>query len=206
MSKYLIEFVGTMGLILVVGLSQSPVAIGLSYAALIYWGRHISGAHYNWAITTAVFLSGKLEKSELIKYLIAQSAGAATGASLIYYLTGSAMNPSPSAIVPLLKAGFVEMIFTFFLVSVFLTVTTSKKLEGNSFYGLAIGLIFLMCASSGGSLSGGVFNPSIAIGAAVVSGITSVVVVENLVMYLISPTIGGALAASFFKIINADEL
>lgn len=205
MSKYLVEFLGTAGLILVVGLSQNPIAIGLGLVALVYWGGHISGAHYNWAVTVAVFLRGKLDKSDLIKYLFAQVGGAFFGALLIYYFRGNAMNPAPSATVSLVKAGAIEILFTFFLASVILAVATSKKLEGNSFYGLAIGLTLLLCAASGGSLSGGVYNPSIALGAAIVSGMTSVVVVENLMMYLVSTIAGGALAAVVFRIINADE-
>lgn len=205
MSKYLVEFIGTMALILVVGLSQNPIAIGIGLSALVYWGGHISGAHYNWAVSLAVFIRGKIDKADLIKYLLAQSAGAAVGAFLIYHFTGAAMNPTPSPTISIFKAAGVEIVFTFLLASVILAVATSKKLEGNSFYGIAIGFTLLMCAAAGGSLSGGVYNPSIAIGAAIVSGITSVVVVENFLMYIVATTAGGALAAFVFRIINADE-
>ena len=72
MNKYTIEFLGTFFLVLIIGLSQNPVAIGLGLAVLVYMGAHISGAHYNPVVTLAMYINDQIDLKESGKYIASQ--------------------------------------------------------------------------------------------------------------------------------------
>ena len=94
----------------------------------------------------------------------------------------------------------VEVLFTFALALVVLNVATSKDHPDNSFYGLAIGFTVLAAAFAGGPVSGGAFNPAVALGHNIPA-----MDFGNILLYLIGPLAGGALAAIVFKIQNPHE-
>jgi aquaporin Z len=142
MQKYVVEFIGTMFLVLTIGLavanagSMAPLAIGAVLMVMVYAGGHISGAHYNPAVSLGLWTAGKLPANELVKYWISQILGAVVAAGLVITLvgkgTGAALTASTLAIL------LSELLFTFALVWVVLNVATTKAADKMSYYGLAI--------------------------------------------------------------------
>jgi aquaporin Z len=206
MKSLLVECIGTFFVVLVIGLTviapgagpMAPVAIGAIVMVMVYAGGHISGAHYNPAVTIAVWLRGTCKAKEVSGYLSAQAAGAVLAALLVGYLTrGSdieAMRPE------LLPALLVELAFTFALAYVVLNVATAKKTAGNSYFGLAIGFTVMAGAYAAGSISGGVFNPAVAVGLTLM-GLSAP---THLWLYLVANFAGGALAALAFRRTNPE--
>ena len=206
MNKYLVEFLGTFFLFLVISLSTrvvdapllAPVAIGFGLAVMVYAGGRISGAHYNPAVTLAAAIRGALPYAQILPYWIAQVAGAVAAAFAAFALVG------PEGITVLqLEPGKIflaEVIFTAALTYVVLNVATGKKAEGNSYYGLAIGATVMVGALCVGPISGGAFNPAVAIGAAV-SGLFAW---SQLWIYIASCLAGGVIGALLFKAGSPD--
>ena len=96
-------------------------------------------------------------------------------------------------------AWLVEILFTFLLAFVVLQTATTDAQAGNSYYGFAIGIAVLVGAFAGGAISGGAFNPAVGIGPAIAAGNFS-----HILLYLVAPMIGGALAAGVFKMVNCS--
>jgi aquaporin Z len=166
---------------------------------MVYAGGHISGAHYNPAVTLAVWLRGRCPKTDVIPYIIAQLIGAAVGAVLAKYFFGSA---TPMTIEDRPKAFVGDLLFTFALCWVVLNVATAKANQNNSFYGLAIGFTVLAGAFAvGGSISGGAFNPAVAVGL----GITRIIQPAHIAGHAVADLLGGALAAGVFRLANPDD-
>jgi aquaporin Z len=201
MRRYVTEFIGTFFLVLTVcgavlaSAPLAPVAIGAVLAAMIFAGGHISGGHYNPAVSLAAYLRGKLDLSDLWPYAGAQVlAGllAAGAARLIVDVSPVALTVSGRDI---LAAFLVELLVTFALAYVVLSVATSKDHPNNSFYGLAIAVAF-------GGVSGGAFNPAVGI-ALVVAGLASW---SLLWIYLLATLLGGAGAAFAFRWLNPNDV
>ena len=101
MNKYLTEFIGTFFLVLTIGLSvlggtpMAPLAIGAVLMVMVYMGGHVSGGHYNPAVSLAVLLRGKLQARDVVPYMTAQVLGAvAAGAFAGGPISGGAFNPA----------------------------------------------------------------------------------------------------------------
>jgi aquaporin Z len=177
---------------------MAPVAIGAILMAMIFAGGHVSGAHYNPAVTLAVFLRGKCGAGEIPSYIVAQSAGALLAALTVLFIKGQ---PAGSPIVVDPTFAFVgEFLFTFALCTVILNVATCKGTSGNSFYGLAIGFTVLAGAFAMGPVSGAAFNPAIVLGVTVL-GIFSI---ANVWIYLVANFAAAAAAAAVYKVIDPD--
>lgn len=202
MRKYIVEFIGTF--FLVSGaIFGGAIGASLALMVMIYAGGHISGAHYNPAVTTAMYMRKKITASELPGYYISQFLGASVAALLIYYVferqgINSVCDGFPGGI---LKTALAEVIGTFALAFVVLNVATAKGTAGNSFYGIAIGGTILAMAMAFGKFSGAVFNPSVGLGLAIQKSICW----QNLWMFFAAPLTGGVLAALVFRIVNQDD-
>ena len=161
MKAYVTEFIGTFFLVFSIYLTVSadlavaPLAIGATLMVMVYMGGHISGAHYNPAVSLACLIRGALKPKDFVPYLVAQLAGALCASLIGHYITGKGFAPAPGAMVETGPALLVEILYTFALALVVLNVATSKKTEGNSFYGLAIGFTIAAAAFAGGGISGG---------------------------------------------------
>ena len=172
MKKIFIELFGTYFLVLIIGLSSgNPIAVGFGLMVLVYCGAHISGAHYNPAVTLAMFLQKEISALDSIKYFISQVLGS-TLAALSIYLMKSNMLVQPVLGDSIYPIFFSEIIFTFLLVFVILNVATHPNLKGNSFYGLAIGLTVMAGIFSVGPVSGAVFNPAVSLGPSIIDLVT----------------------------------
>ncbi len=213
--KYVVEFIGTFFLVLTIGCvvigggeaigHMAPVAIGSALMVMIFAGGHISGGHYNPAVTLGVFLRGKCAAVDVVPYIVSQVAGAAVAALAVGFLYG--MNPGEalvigaegSATVP--QALLAEFLFTFALVWVILNSATSHGTAGNSFYGLAIGFTVLTGAFAVGGISGGAFNPAVAVGITMMK----LTAAANIWIYMVANFGGGIVAALVFKMANGPD-
>lgn len=204
MAKYLTEFVGTFFLVLTICLSvlfEAPLpslAIGASLMVMVYMGGHVSGAHYNPAVSLAALLRKKMPSSDFGPYLIAQVAGAIVATLAAQLILGRTWAPAPGEGVSTMGALLVEFLYTFALALVVLNVACSEKTKGNSFYGLAIGFTVFAGAMAGGRISGGAFNPAVGIGPTIVNALLGGGSWGNLWLYLVGPLAGGAVAAVVF--------
>ncbi|MBX7073860.1 MAG: aquaporin [Pirellulales bacterium] len=208
MQKYLIEFIGTFFLVLTVGCTvlnpngagaMAPLAIGSALMVMIFAGGHISGGHYNPAVTLAVFMRGKCPVADVVPYMVCQVVGAAAAAAAVLFLKG---NPTvPPLELDVAKSLLAEFLFTFALCFTVLNVATAKGTSGNSFYGLAIGFAVVIGAYSVGAISGAAFNPAVAVGI-VVMGLLKV---ADIWIYLVANFAAAVLAAIVFRITNPDD-
>ena len=196
MRNYITEFIGTFFLVLTIGLTGDPLAIGVMLMAIIYMGGHISGAHYNPAVSIAMIYRGLLTTKEAIKYILSQLAGAFLAALTVNWFIGDVMQVAPSNTASVMQILAVEAIFTFALMLVILNVATHPKTAGNSYYGLAIGFTIMAAAFAGGGISGGVYNPAVGTGPILVDVILGDgKTLANLWYYFVGP-IFGAMAAT----------
>ena len=204
MKNYLVELIGTFFLVFVITLTGNPIAIGSILMVMVYMGGHISGAHYNPAVTLGVLIRKKIETKEAIVYMAFQVIGAFLAALLYYLIYGKSFAPAPDPGFNILKSVLIEGTFTFALVMVVLNVTTHKKTEGNSYYGLAIGFTFLAAVFAGGPISGGAFNPAVGLGPILMDTFTGGNSIGNLWVYLVGPFGGGIVAGIIFNYLNSD--
>jgi len=207
MMKYLVELIGTFFLVATVGFTVlepgasalAPLAIGSALMIMVYAGGHVSGGHYNPAVTLAVWMRGRCPTSDVPGYMIAQVAGGLIAAFLVMFMkgTGAATASSPDVV----RAVIAELLFTFALCYVVLNVATAKATEGNSYFGLAIGFTVVVGACAVGGISGGAFNPAVAVGITAM-GLSKI---ANIWIFLVGNFAGGALAAVVFKLVHPDD-
>jgi aquaporin Z len=208
MKKYLVEFIGTFFLVFTVGATVitpgagplAPIAIGASLMVMVFAGGHISGGHYNPAVTLAVWIRGRCETRDVVPYWVAQIAAALVAAWLVGKIK------MPGAAQPLMLSGWkpafvAEFLFTFALCWVVLNVATSKATMGNHFYGVAIGMTVMVGAFAVGGVSGGAFNPAVA------TGITRMgLSLWSNYWVLLSGDVAGAIAAATaYKVVNGSD-
>lgn len=208
MNKYVVEFIGTFFLVATIGFTvlkpadagaMAPLAIGSALMVMIFAGGHISGAHYNPAVTLAVFLRGKCPKTDVVPYWVAQILAGLLAAVVVLYMKG---NPTVDAATPdIPKALIAEFLYTFALCYVVLNTATAKGTSGNSFYGLAIGFTVLTGAYAVGAISGGAFNPAVAVGITVM-GLSAI---SNIWIFFVANLAAGAAAGFAFRALNPDD-
>ncbi len=221
LKKIIAEIIGTFFLLLAIGMTTigvdihsagaalAPIAIGLTLAVVVYAGGHISGAHYNPAVTLAVTLRGKCKWIEVPAYIGSQLFAAGLAVSLVAFLKGPQVMSDLAAAtatksldqVDTVKFLLAEAIGTFVLAFVILNVATAKKTEGNSFYGIAIGMTVTAMAFTLGPISGGAFNPAVALGLAVAGGIAW----KSIWIFLVAQIIGAVLAALLFNMTHDEK-
>jgi len=208
--RYLTEFLGTLFLVLIIGLSigsGSPfqaLSIGLGLAVLVYMGLNISGAHYNPAITLALAINRHISWQMGGLYLLSQLAGAAAGAGIAQLLVQddafsvAIVPPGSASTAEILLA---EMLFSFLLVLVFCFVTVSENQRGNSHYGLSVGLTLFIALIAAGDISGGILNPAAAFGRNIIS-------LDFVPMwyYWVGPLLGGCLGALIFRALSPNDI
>ncbi len=209
MKKYLVEFIGAFFLVFTIGMTGlpepytgviAPLAIGSVLMVMIYAGGHISGGHFNPAVTLAVWLRGRCPTRDVPGYMAAQFGAALVAGVLALYARGYPRVPMPPGLdVP--RSLLVEFLFTFALCYVVLNTATSKNHPNNSFYGLAIGFTVLVGAFTVGPISGGAFNPAVALGITYM-GLKSF---PTLWVFLVANFTGGAVAAGVFRAINSED-
>lgn len=205
--KLIVEAIGTFFLMFTIGQvvlepgagTLAPLAIGSVLMVMVYAGGHISGAHYNPAVTLAVLLRGRATGAELGAYAVVQVAAAVLAAMTVLYFKGAApVVPLALEVGPALLA---ELLFTFALVFVILNVATARGTEGNSYYGLAIGFTVMGAAYAIGGVSGAALNPAVTVGL-IVLGLTTA---ASLWIYLVAQLAAGVAAALLFNALDLGD-
>jgi len=209
--KLIVEFIGTFFLVLTIGQTvvqakpeaaiYAPLAIGSVLMVMIYAGGHISGGHYNPAVTLAVWLRGKCSAAEAPAYMVVQVLGAAAAAFTVLFLKGNPELPAPAAMTNIPQALVAEFLFTFALCYTVLNTATAKGTAGNSNYGLAIGFTVLTGAYAVGSISGGAFNPAVAVGVTLLK----LAAPANIWVFLAADFLGGAVAGILFNMLDMGD-
>jgi aquaporin Z len=206
-NKYFVEFIGTFFLVFTVGMcviqpgvgNFAPLAIGSALMVMVYAGGHISGGHFNPAVTVAVWLRGKCPVADVPGYIASQVVAGVVAAVAALFLKGSPeVTPMDLKIAPALLA---EFLGTFALCWVVLNTATAKATAGNSNYGLAIGFTVMVMAYAVGSVSGGAFNPAVAVGIAIMHLVKG----ANLWVHLVADFAGGVAAAFAFKALSSAD-
>jgi aquaporin Z len=206
MRKYLVEFIGTFFLVLVIGMvvlggigNFASLGIGATLMVMIYAGGHISGAHYNPAVTLAILIRGRINVADAIAYMVVQVLAAIAAAYLVTYFWVKLPEVIPRT--NNFRAIIAEFLGTFALAYVVLNVATSKDTAGNSYYGLAIGFTVLAMAYAFGSISGGAFNPAVAVGICIMQ----IAGWSDLWIYLVGCFAGGLVAGLLFRFLNPGD-
>lgn len=206
------EFVGTFLLVLTVGcnvLSGNAVWAGVSIACVlmvaIYAFGPVSGGNFNPAVSLAITQSGKMGGGwrQFGIYTAVQIAGGLAAAVVYYSLFGKTFNLGPAKGFGPLEAAACELLYTFMLCFVVLNVACNQKSGPgpNQFFGLAIGFVIVAGAYGAGAISGGCFNPAVAIAIGVSSGSH----VRDIVVYVLAEFAGAALAHVLFKVCRPRE-
>jgi aquaporin Z len=210
-AKYAVEAIGTFFLVFTVGAAvasasaMAPLAIGAALMVMIYAGGHISGGHYNPAVTLAVLVRRRIALRDAIAYWIVQVGAGLLAALAVRRIVDPAEIAKRTTMTlgghTLLAAFVVELIFTFALCYVMLNVATSKSHPDNSFYGLAIGFTVVAGVFAVGTISGGAFNPAVTLGAAAMDMFAW----PTLWVYLIAQIFAGVTAGVVFLVQNPDD-
>lgn len=204
--KYLVEFIGTFFLVFTIGMTGlapgvpagfAPLAIGAALCVMVYAGGHISGAHYNPAVTLAALIRGKAAPADILPYILSQVAAAGVAATLVLVFREGAKAP---VTIDVMKSLVAEALFTFALVWVVLNVATAKNTAGNSYYGFAIGFVVVAGAYAVGPISGGAFNPAVVVGL----GLMGIIRWADAWVHLAGDIAGAVLAAVAFKALARD--
>jgi aquaporin Z len=209
-NRYFTEMIGTfflvftIGMVVIAGLAAAPLVIGSMLMVMIYMGGPVSGAHYNPAVTIAIYLRGAMAKGDILPYIGAQIFGAWLAANAVQFITGETFAPAPGAAYGSLQALAAEVLVTFALVLVILNVATAKSTEGNSYFGLVIGFTVMAGAYSVGEVSGGAFNPAVGIGPIIVDILSGGDSLGNLWLYLVGPVVGSLCAVPVFRLQNPE--
>ena len=209
--KLVVEAIGTFFLVFTVGAAVgsgsqfAPLGIGAVLMVMVYAGGHLSGGHYNPAVTLAVLMRRRIGLRDALAYWVVQF-GAGLLAALVVRLVVDPTRMATTAAMTLsgrtLVAAFVvELLFTFALCYVVLNVATSKDHPDNSFYGLAIGFTVVAGAFAVGAISGGAFNPAVSLGAAVMGMFAW----PTLWTYLVAQAVAGVAAGATFLALNPDD-
>ena len=209
--KYAVEAIGTFCLVFTVGAAVrsgsplAPLGIGAVLMVMVYAGGHLSGGHYNPAVTLAVLVRRRISLRDAAAYWMAQIVAGLLAAVAVREIVDPA-RAGTTAMLTLtghtLSAAFVaEFLFTFALCYVVLNVATSKSHPDNSFYGLAIGFTVVAGAVAVGSISGAAFNPAVTLGAAVMDMFAW----PTLWVYLVAQVLAGIAAGVTFLVMNPDD-
>jgi aquaporin Z len=208
MRKYITELIGTFFLVLTVGMvviggkgDFAPLAIGASLMVMIFAGGHISGGHYNPAVTLAVLLRGRINIVNALCYWIVQIVGAGIASLAVMYLLDEKMPAEAQGMADTTKGLLAEFLGTFALAYVVLNTATAKGTKDNSFYGLAIGFTVMTMAYAMGGISGAAFNPAVAFGISLMK----LAAWNNIWVYLVGCLAGAALAALVFRIVSPED-
>jgi len=219
-APHIMEFCGTYMFVCTVGTaaknsSDAAFAIGSALMVLVYIGGHVSGGHFNPAVTLSILLSGRdlISQKDALLYMAAQFLGGLLGGMSAAGLVDDGIVLGPGVRVGTTEnfsdgqAFTAEFLYTALLAFTVLNVATVKSTAGNSFFGLAIGFAVVVGASAVGRISGGAFNPAIAFGITLSNSMfgNNDTTAEHLWIYLIADFMGGAFASFVFYVTNPQE-
>lgn len=213
MNKYFSELIGTYalvfcgtGAIMINHISEGVVShvgiamtFGLIVTVMIYSVGHISGAHFNPAVSIGFYVAGKFPGNELIPYTLSQLIGAVLASATLYFLfPGCSTMGETNPAGPLMQTFILEVILTYFLMFVIINVATGSK-EVGTMAGIAIGMTVMLEAAFAGPITGASMNPVRSIAPAIFA-----IDFANLWIYILAPIIGSILAVLSWRLINKN--
>jgi aquaporin Z len=201
------ECIGTFFLVLVacmiIGLKSelAPLVIGLTLMVMVFTGGHISGGHFNPAVSLGVWSCQGIPGLRMLYYFGVQLVAGIAAAGMTGWLL-----PDEAVVRPLIFSDWprvllAEVLGTFALVYAVLNVTVSKDTVNNGYYGLAIGITVTVMAYALGGISGGIFNPALAVSMNVMGYIPK----AHILTYLSGEIAGAALASFIFKLVDTNR-
>ena len=201
LAKLVTEFVGTFIFFTAIALSGhtgalGPIFIGIALTSMVYMGGHVSGAHYNPAVSFALLLRRAISPSTMGLYWVTQVVAGILAFGFAFLLGAQIPGVHPGSGVYWYSALAAEIVFTAALALVVLNVAATKETAGNSYYGIAIGFTVAAGAFAVGPISGAAFNPAVGIGATVVSAVSSNGTWSDLWIYIAGPLVGAAIGAA----------
>lgn len=200
MKKLLIECLGTFFLIFTIVMTANPFAIAAMLMAWVYLGISLSGAHFNPAVSLAMTIRGRLNITEMLYYIGAQVLGGLLAFVSVWFFHNQVVIPAPGADFTLLQAGLMEVALSFVFAFVVLVIVTAENFRNNNLQGFVIGFSVPALALLGSPISGGLFNPAIALGAAIFGAVMGAPIAwDHLFMYVAGASLGGAVAAYAYK-------
>ena len=193
MKRYAMEFVGTFFLTVAISLIANPIAIGLMLMAMIYVGDHISGAHFNPAISFVCFMQNRLQLNAMAMYMLAQSLGAAAALCFFMMITNGNFTLDVVSGSPLFAPMAIETLLVLVFAWVYVTMNMMNRYKDTAIPGVVLGLTLLAIASAGG-----LYNPAVAFASIVCSAIKegNSDFMGVVVVHIVGPLLG-ALGASF---------
>jgi len=214
-AKYIAELTGTYFLVLTVGFNVmtgsigAALSIGAILTVMIYALGTVSGAHFNPAVTLAVWLSsrGLITALDALMYVIFQLLGAALAGATYAGIMGSAFLLVPVGRHTVGSAAIVEVLYTAALCYVVLNVATTRKQEGNNYFGLAIGFTVVAAALAIGGISGCCLNPAVSAGVTMSAAyFHGVAASKYLALYILAPLGGACISClGFYAVQKEDE-
>jgi aquaporin Z len=204
-AKLLTEFVGTFVFLTAIALSGragalAPLAIGLTLTAMVYMGGHVSGAHYNPAVSFGLFLRRVIPASTMATYWLVQVVAGVLAFAFAFALTGHSGGLHPGTAVNPFAALAAEVLFTTALVLVILNVAATAETAGNSYYGIAIGFTVAGGAFVAGPISGAAFNPAVGISATFAAAVFAHDSWSDLPIYIVGPLAGAGVGALIHRL------
>jgi aquaporin TIP len=205
--KAVAEFVGTFALVLVVigslvivgqgGLVGTALAQGFVLAVMVSSLGHISGGHFNPAVTLGFLLTRRIQPLLGVIYMVAQFAGGIAAALLLHVLYPDEAGLESAATVITEQADFsalealiLEALFTFFLVWVVFATAVDERGSFGAIAGFGIGLVLTFAVLTIGPITGSSLNPARTLGPGLVEGEWA-----DAWLYYVGPWVGGAIAA-----------
>ena len=204
MNKYIAEFIGTFFLVLVVGLTGSPVAIGLTLALMVYTFASTSGSNFNPAVSFGLWINQKLSNYDFPRYVLSQLLGGAVAVLFIRLVMKKSMEVLLPADTSVLMGIALEALFTFLFVTVIYNVAVKKSSLPNQYFGFAIGLTIFVAATAVGKLTGGAFNPAVGLMPVLLNTETVSVNTNSLIVYFVGPMLGALCAAFLYRYMKED--
>ena len=204
-ARLLTEFVGTFIFLSTIALSGpagplAPLVIGLALTAMVYMGGHVSGAHYNPAVSFGLFLRKVIGLRAMLAYWITQLAAGSLAFAFAFLIGAHMSGIHPGAGVDWRSAVAAEILFTTALVLVVLNVAATKETAGNSYYGLAIGFTVAAGVFVVGPVSGGAFNPAVGFAATLGAVLFLHGTWSDLWIYVVGPLAGAGIAAAVHRL------
>jgi len=188
----------------------APIAVGFIVIAMIYAFGHISGAHFNPAITVAVWIRGFITPIDAAIFILVQLLGALCGSMLAWIITDTVPFIMPGTDsddgVPQGRCLMAEIIYSFAICMVVINVATTESQRGNFFYGVSIGMTVASGLASVQKISGGCFNPAIGTALSITHSFKDHGTIQYIWIYLLGPVIGAVLAGFSFYVINSKEV
>ena len=200
MNKLFAEFLGTFLFCAVSLTAGNRMAEAGALAAMVYALAYVSGAHFNPAVSLAVWMRGQLERNEMFRYFGAQAAGALAAVLVAWVLRHDA-GPVVAARYPWFRALLGECCFTFMIAFVYLHVRTARQAAGNTWFGIALGMAHFAGASALAAISGGACNAALGL-----SHVLSGAVYPGMIfVYALAAAAGGAAAAVAYRLLNPND-